>query len=109
MFEQELKQLVKEAVREALAELGYRPGAAAADEDLVKLKDVRPRVDVGVSTLKKWIAAGQLPSYGKGRSVRVRLGEVRACFARRRAAVADPSTPGAKANAILATLPRRAG
>lgn len=102
--DRQLYDLIRTAVRDELRESAV-PRAAATEPDMVKLGDVRKWVDVSKSTLKAWIKANRLPAYGKGRLLRVKLDDVRACLKRSSPALAV--APGDQAGAIVASLPRR--
>jgi len=101
-LEETLEGVVRRVLREELLAVA---APAAVEPDFVKLSEVARWVQVSRSTLKKWVAAGELASYGKGRLVRVRLAEVRAVLQRRRAGVADPEGPSVAR--VLSTLRAR--
>lgn len=102
--DQDLYDLVRRAVRDELRETpAARPAEPAPD--LVKIGQVKRWVQVSPSTVKKWIAAGALTKYGKGRVALVKLDEVRALLARRGKLAEAP--PADRAGVILSTLGRR--
>lgn len=102
-FEDTLRAIVREVIREELAAAG---GARTVEPepDLVKLSEVRRWVQISKTTLKTWIKAGVLPKYGVGRIVRVKLADVRAVMQRK--AVPPPRNEASSdVQRILRSLP----
>lgn len=100
-----LLDVVREVVRE---ELGPRPTALQAE--LLTYEQAKQRFSVSPRTLSRWVSAGRLRAFGKGRLRRVRAEDVRACLEQDKAPAAAPAPIDDvknKVTSILATLPRR--
>lgn len=105
-IEQAIYDAVRSAVRDELREQApARVAGAEPAPDLVKIGQVKRWVQISTSTVKKWIADGDLKKYGKGRVALVRLDDVHAMLVRR-AKVAEVA-PVDRAGAILSTIGRR--
>jgi hypothetical protein len=59
--------------------VGLCAGAGAADE-LVPIAAAAKRASVSTATIRRRIAVGALPSFGSGKLLRVRLGDVERAF-----------------------------
>lgn len=77
-FEETLRTIVREEVRAALSELRTQTSAPATAMEGQKLPVVQAAALYGPSpsTIAKWMKAGKLTRYGKGRSTRVDVAEL---------------------------------
>lgn len=101
-----VREEVRAAVREALADLGGLR-ATEPEPDLAKLGEVKRWVQVSRSTLKRWIADGRLQQHGEGRLTRVKLADVRAALRGEQPVSQQKAEPGAgspDARRILASI-----
>lgn len=73
-FESELRRLIREEVTRAFREASQAQpsgASAAAADELVSVTVAAAIGSYSPATIRKWIKAGQLRSYGEGRNVRV--------------------------------------
>ena len=98
---------VRDAVREVLSAEGRKTTSGSAE--FLTYADAAGRLSISVSTLKRWVRAGRLRACGSGKVRRVRAADVDALLADPMVTPAQglDEAPAARAQAILATLPRR--
>lgn len=87
-FEESFRALIRETVREVLAD---RPPAQGL-EDFITYEQAGKEVGLCRRTIGYWVSGGKVPSYGEGRLKRVKRSEVRAYFESTKRVVAPAST-----------------
>lgn len=70
-----LEEMVRRIVREELERL-----SRAEEDRFLTVLDAAEHVSVSVSTVRRWIADGSLPSFGGGRLLRVRRSDLGSCL-----------------------------
>lgn len=100
-----LKDLIRQAVREELADAGVRTSAQAAPEFLT-LAEAAARASTSKGTVRNWVKAGKLRTYGTGRVVRVRRAELDSLLLAGAAGEDQPKV-AAQAEAIMLKLAGR--
>ena len=77
-FALEFKALIKEAVREVLAE-NHNPNPSTEGEFL-SFSEAATLLGVSRGTIKRWVADGRLVAFGAGRVRRVKASDCRTCM-----------------------------
>src|SRR5579871_5491512 len=81
-----MRQLVREAVRDALREElpGLLKSATAAppapNDEYLSVKRAAAMISVNPETIRSWLQQGRLKRYGHGRVLRVRAEDLHACM-----------------------------
>lgn len=106
-LETELRGMLRDVVREVVREeLGARP--TELQDELLTYEQAHQRFKLSPRTLSRWVKAGRLKGFGKGRTRRVRAADLKACLE----GAASPASESksdvkAKVTSILASVQGR--
>ena len=96
VLEDALTQVIREAVRVAIREEirevapALNPRTPAAADELLTIAEAAVHAKLSAPTIQKWLRAGKLTRYGKGRNTRVSRAELLRALASDGSAAAKP-------------------
>lgn len=105
MLENYIRDLVRQAVKEALADLQALAPSSSTTVEYLTLDQAAKRAGVSKSTLRNWIRAGTLKAVGRGRTIRVRPADLDAAL--QGGAADDDRAVVAQASSIIERLARQ--
>lgn len=100
-----VRQAVKEAVREALAELREQGSLSVGDDQPLTYAQGAEYASLSTETISEWVCKGILPATGKGHTRRVTRAGIRLALQRVAEKTKPVKTaPSERANAIVRSI-----